>query len=48
MASLASVDRLNILYYGEMELPAAEKKLRIVMAGAFQDAVESITIRFAR
>ncbi len=39
MASLASVDRLNILYYGEMELPAAEKKLRIVMAGAFQDAV---------
>jgi len=40
MASLASVDRLNILYYGEMELPAAEKKLRIVMAGAFRDVVK--------
>lgn len=40
MASLASVDRLNILYYGEMELPAAEKKLRIVMAGALRDVVK--------
>lgn len=40
MASLASVDRLNILYYGEMELPAAEKKLRIVMAGVLRDVVK--------
>lgn len=40
MASLASVDRLNILYYGEMELPVAEKKLRIVMAGALRDVVK--------
>lgn len=39
MASLASVDRLNILYYGEMELSDAEKKMRIVMSGAFQDIV---------
>lgn len=39
MANLASVDRLNILYFGEMELPAAEKKMRIVMSGAFQDIV---------
>lgn len=39
MANLASADRLNILYYGEMNLPTVEKKLRIVMAGAFQDAV---------
>lgn len=39
MASLASVDRLNVLYYGEMELTAEEKKLRIVMAGELQSTV---------
>lgn len=39
MANLASVDRLNVLYYGEMELTAAEKKLRIVMASELQKAV---------
>lgn len=39
MANLASVDRLNILYFGEMELPDAEKKMRIVMSGTFQDIV---------
>ncbi len=39
MSSLASVDRLNILYYGEMELSTAEKKMRIVMAAAFYEIV---------
>ncbi len=39
MAKLASVDRLNVLYYGEMELTAEEKKLRIVMASELQNTV---------
>ncbi len=39
MASLAATDSLNIIYYGEMELPAAEKKVRIVMAKQLQGTV---------
>lgn len=38
--SLAAIDKLNILYYGEMELTTNEKKLRIVMASELQSAVE--------
>jgi len=39
MANSASFDRLNVLYYGEMELSPVEKKLRIVMAGELQKIV---------
>lgn len=39
--SLSATDSLNIIgYYGEMELPTAEKKVRIVMAEQFQGTVE--------
>lgn len=37
--SLAEVDRLNIIFFGEMELSAAERKLRTVMAAALLDIV---------
>lgn len=37
--SLSAIDKLNVLYYGEMELTAEEKKLRIVMASDLQSAV---------
>lgn len=38
--SLSATDSLNIIgYYGEMELPTAEKKVRIVMAEQLQDTV---------
>lgn len=41
MASLAAIDSLNIIgYYGEMELPLAEKKVRIVMSEQLQGTVE--------
>lgn len=41
MASLAAIDSLNIIgYYGEMELPLAERKVRIVMAEQLQGTVE--------
>ena len=36
---LSQVDRLNIIFFGEMELPAAERKLRAVMAAALQEIV---------
>lgn len=40
MASLAAIDSLNIIgYYGEMELPLAERKVRIVMAEQLQGVV---------
>lgn len=32
--NLAEVDRLNIIFFGEMDLTTAEKKLRVVMAAA--------------
>lgn len=39
--SLSATDSLNIIgYYGEMELPTAEKKVRIVMAEQLQGTVE--------
>lgn len=39
--SLSATDSLNIIgYYGEMELPLAEKKVRIVMAEQLQGTVE--------
>lgn len=37
--SLAEVDRLNIIFFGEMELSAAERKLRTVMAAALLEIV---------
>lgn len=38
--SLSATDSLNIIgYYGEMELPTAEKKVRIVMAEQLQNLV---------
>ena len=40
MANLSAIDSLNIIgYYGEMELPTAEKKVRIVMAEQLQGTV---------
>lgn len=39
--SLSATDSLNIIgYYGEMELPLAEKKVRIVMSEQLQGTVE--------
>lgn len=34
--SLAAVDRLNIIFFGEMDITSAEKRLRVVMAAALQ------------
>lgn len=39
MANLTSIDRLNVLYYGEMDLSVTEKKFRIVMADELQSVV---------
>lgn len=33
---LAAVDRLNIIFFGEMDISSAEKRLRVVMASALQ------------
>ena len=37
--TLAEIDRLNILYFGDMELPAKEKALRVRMAAEFETIV---------
>ena len=49
MSNLASVDRLNIIFFGEMEIPVDEKKRRIAFAKAFErvlrryfDTIQSI------
>ena len=34
--TLAEIDRLNILYFGDMQLPAKEKALRVRMAAEFE------------
>lgn len=34
--SLAAVDQLNIIFFGEMDITSAEKRLRVVMAAALQ------------
>lgn len=34
--SLAAVDQLNIIFFGEMDISTAEKRLRVVMAAALQ------------
>lgn len=39
MSSVASVDKLNIIYFGEMEIPAKEKKRRIAFASVFQQTM---------
>ena len=36
MSELSSVDRLNIIFFGEMEIPVDEKKRRIAFAKALQ------------
>lgn len=33
---LAAVDQLNIIFFGEMDITSAEKRLRVVMAAALQ------------
>lgn len=35
-SSLAEVDKLNIIFFGEMDISSEEKKLRVVMAADFQ------------
>ena len=36
MSDIANVDKLNIIYFGEMEIPADEKKRRIAFAKTFE------------
>ena len=35
-SSLAEVDKLNIIFFGEMDISSEEKKLRVVMAADLQ------------
>lgn len=36
MSNLASVDKLNVIFFGEMDISTAEKRFRVVMAAAFE------------
>ena len=36
MSNLSSVDKLNVIFFGEMDISAAEKRFRVVMAAAFE------------
>lgn len=52
--SLAEVDKLNIIFFGEMDISSAEKSLRVVMAAAlskpllrFYDAIQRFSKEIA-
>ena len=36
MSNFASVDKLNVIFFGEMDISTAEKRFRVVMAAAFE------------
>lgn len=53
--NLAEVDKLNIVYFGEMDISSEEKMLRVVMAAALQnillkyyDTIRNVYVSFSR